>query len=163
MNPDVQLLQRSTVQQALDFLNPRERRFVLQSTVGRMPPSSAAADAGYKAPPKSKTVRYALSIINGEIAKTLDIDLDFIQKGMLDAVQIAREKGEPMAMIAGYREMGKLSGMYIEKKEIDVNVRYLTEAQLHELSDEEIDALIEKSDALELKKNDRGEFELPHE
>lgn len=161
MNPDVQLLQRDTVQQALDFLNSRERRYVLQTTVGRMPPSAAANDAGYKAPPKSQKVRHALNIINGEIAKTLDINLDFIQKGMLDAVQIARSKGEPMAMIAGYREMGKLTGMYVEKKEIDVNIRYLTEAQLQELSDKELDVLIERSDALELKKNDRGEFELP--
>ena len=160
MNPDVALLQQDSVNHALDLLGPRERRYVLQTTIGRMSPSSAAADAGFKAPPKSLSVRHALSVINTEIAKKLDVSLDYIQKGMLEAVQMARHNGEPMTMIAGYREMGKLAGMYIERKELKVEIKHLTEEQLHELTDTELDSLIEHADSIELKKNERGEFEL---
>jgi histidyl-tRNA synthetase len=160
MNPDVALLQQDTVNHALDLLNQRERRYVLQVTIGRMSQSRAANDAGFKSPPKSMPVRHALNVINTEIAKKLDISLDYIQKGMLEAVQMARSNGEPMVMIAGYREMGKLAGMYIEKKEIEVKIRHLTEEQLQELTNEELDSLIEDADSIELTKNERGEFEL---
>jgi histidyl-tRNA synthetase len=151
----------ASVNHALDVLDLRERRFVLQATIGRLSQSAAAADAGFKAAPKSKAVTYALQVVQTTMAKELSIDADFVQRGFFDAVQMARTNGEPMTMIAGYREMGKLAGLYVEKKEINVNVRHLTDDQLHELTDDELDNMITRADAIELEKNERGEFEVP--
>jgi hypothetical protein len=161
MNVNQHLLQSNSVAHALDLLDPRERRYVLQVTLGRLSKAAAANDAGYKSAPHGQVVQTAVAIIQKEMAKVLSIDLDFVQRGIFDAVEMARSQGEPMTMIAGYREMGKLSGLYIEKKEIDVNVRYLTQEQLQELPERELNALIEKADAIDLEQNEHGEFVVP--
>jgi len=151
----------NSVRNAMEMLDPRQRRYVLQATVGRMSRAAAANDAGFSNPPKSPVVVQAMAVMQDAIASELTIDLDFLQRGMYDAVQMARANGEAMTMIAGYREMGKLAGHYVEKKQIDVNVKHLTEEQLHELTDEELDGLIERAEAIELRKNEKGEFEVP--
>lgn len=161
MNPNVALLSAPSVNHALDLLDPRERRYVLQVTMGRLSAAAAANDAGYKNAPQNKKVLAAMRIIQTEMAKVLNVDLDFIQRGIFEAVEIARSNADPGNMIAGYREMGKLTGLYVEKKEINVNVKYLTEEELQDLSEEELDMLIAKADAIELTKNERGEFEIP--
>lgn len=161
MNVSQQLLQSNSVAHALDLLDPRERRYVLQVTLGRLSKAAAANDAGYKNAPQGKSVQTAVAIIQKEMAKELGIDLDFVQRGIFEAVEMARSQGEPMTMIAGYREMGKLSGLYVEKKEIDVSVKYLTQEQLQELPEAELDALIKRADAIELEQNEAGEFTIP--
>jgi hypothetical protein len=161
MNVNQHLLQSSAVAHALDLLDPRERRYVLQVTLGRLSKAAAANDAGYKNAPKSQVVQAAVQLIQTEMSRVLNIDLDFVQKGLLEAVEIARSQGEPATMIAGYREMGKLGGLYVEKKEVDVSVRYLTQEQLQELPEAELDHLIKRADAIELEQNEAGEFEVP--
>ena len=64
------------VNHALDVLDIRERRFVLQATIGRMSQSAAAADAGFKAAPKSRAVTYALQVIQTAMSRDLVIDMD---------------------------------------------------------------------------------------
>ncbi len=155
------MLANERVNHVLELLDPRERRYVLQITIGMMPKSRAANDAGFKSPPKSRAVLQATQVLHIEMARELVIDLDYINKGIVEAIHMAHSASEPMTMIAGYRELGKLAGMYIEKKEINVNVKHLTEEELHELDDAELDEMIERADAIELRKNDRGEFEVP--
>ena len=161
MDVNRELMQSQPVAHALDLLDPRERRYVLQVTLGRLSKAAAANDAGFKNAPQGQAVQVAVSIIQREMAKELNIDLNFVQRGIFDAVEMARSQGEPMTMIAGYREMGKLSGLYVEKKEIDVNVKYLTQEQLQELPENELDLLIKRADAIELEKNEAGEFVVP--
>ena len=155
------MLANQRVNHVLELLDPRERRYVLQVTIGRMPKSSAAKDAGFKTAPKSKAVNAAIQVMHVEMARELVIDLDYINKGIVEAIHMANLQGEPATMIAGYRELGKLGGMYVEKKEISVNVKHLTEEELQELDDAELDELIERADAIELQKNERGEFTIP--
>jgi formiminotetrahydrofolate cyclodeaminase len=55
-----------------------------------------------------------------------------------------------MSMIAGYREQAKLAGLMIEKKQVDVNVKHISEEDLAEMSEDELNQLIDKADAIEL-------------
>jgi len=47
-----------------------------------------------------------------EAEERLEISFDDVLRGLLAAYQMAREQGQPMAMIASCRELGKLLGYY---------------------------------------------------
>jgi hypothetical protein len=150
MNPNVKLLQSQDVNHALETLNPRERRYVLQVTLGRMSKAEAANDSGFAAPPTGLAVTNAVAVIQRKMSEALVIDFNHVAVGLQDAIELARAKGEPMSMIAGYREQAKLAGLMIEKKQVDVNVKHISEEDLAEMSEDELNQLIDKADAIEL-------------
>jgi phage terminase small subunit len=55
-------------------------------------------------------------------ATRLFIDRETVLKGLLGAVEMAREQQNPAGMIAGLREIGKLMGFYTERIKVDVDV-----------------------------------------
>ena len=150
MNPDTQIVQNESVNFVLETLNIRERRYVLQATIGRMSQSEAANDAGFANPPKGLAVTNAINVLQHEMAKELNIDFNHVTRGLQDAIEIARSKGDAMPMISGYKEQGKLAGLYIEKKQIDVNIRHISEEDLSTLSEDELNELIDQAEAIEL-------------
>lgn len=79
-----------------------------------------------------------------------------VMEGLLEAVEMAKIQADPTAMIAGWREVGKMCGYYEPvKKQIDVNITgNVVMERLNRLSDADLLKLIEQqtTDALE------GEF-----
>jgi len=106
---------------------------------------------------KNPKVQRAIAIEREEYAKASRMTKQKVIDGFLEAVDMARIKGEPLAMIAGWREVGKMCGFYEPTKteiQLSVNGRVLL-SKLNTMSDEELLALTEQdSNALE------GQFEV---
>lgn len=64
--------------------------------------------------------------------------------GLLEAVEQARAQSNPMGMIAGLREIGKMLGFYApEVKKVDLNVAGQVELKrMNQMSDAELLAMI---------------------
>ncbi len=79
-----------------------------------------------------------------------------VMEGLLEAVEMAKIQADPTAMIAGWREVGKMCGYYEPvKKQIDVNITgNVVMERLNRLSDAELLKLIETETANALE----GEF-----
>lgn len=79
-----------------------------------------------------------------------------VMEGLLEAVEMAKIQADPTAMIAGWREVGKMCGYYEPvKKQIDVNITgNVVMERLNKLSDAELLKLIETKTANALE----GEF-----
>ena len=79
-----------------------------------------------------------------------------VMEGLLEAVEMAKIQADPTAMIAGWREVGKMCGYYEPvKKQIDVNLTgNVVMQRLNKLSDAELLKLIETETANALE----GEF-----
>ena len=79
-----------------------------------------------------------------------------VMEGLLEAVEMAKIQADPTAMIAGWREVGKMCGYYEPvKKQIDVNITgNVVMQRLNKLSDAELLKLIETEAANALE----GEF-----
>lgn len=67
-----------------------------------------------------------------------------VMEGLLEAVEMAKIQADPTAMIAGWREVGKMCGYYEPtKKQIDVNITgNVVMERLNRLSDAELLKLI---------------------
>lgn len=75
----------------------------------------------------------------------LDLDRQKVIAGLLEAIDKAREQANPAAMIAGWREIAKMLGLYEPvhaRVKVDAMVAE-TEASLSALSDGELARLIE--------------------
>ena len=64
--------------------------------------------------------------------------------GLLEAVNQAREQENPMAMISGLRELGKMMGFYaVETTRVDVNIeRQAAQNRMASMTDAELLTLI---------------------
>lgn len=68
-----------------------------------------------------------------------------VMDGLIEAVEMAKLKADPMAMISGWREIGKMCGFYEPTKtqiELSVNGKVVIE-KLSTMSDEQLLALLE--------------------
>jgi hypothetical protein len=126
----------------MDQLDTRQRRFVILATTGQMSPTAAAQEAGFTTIPRSTRIRAALTAIHVELERDLVIDKEFIQKGMLEAVNIARVNGEAMTMIAGFRELAKLESLYDIKPEVHINIEKLTLSDVRTLPPDKLRELM---------------------
>lgn len=70
-----------------------------------------------------------------------------VMDGFLEAIEMAKVMAEPMTMIAGWREVGKMCGYYEPTKHVvDVNVAgELTMRQMTEMSDAELMKILKTS------------------
>lgn len=81
------------------------------------------------------------------------LDRDRVIQELLAAVEVARTKGDASAMIAGWREIGRMLGFYEpEVRRIDVNldgdglmqrIRAMTDAEVLRLADAGADGAME--------------------
>ena len=78
-------------------------------------------------------------------AAKLSLRREDVLAGLLEAVNQARVQSNPMGMIAGLREIGKMMGFYaVETKRVDVNVAGRAQmARLDMLSDAELIKMVE--------------------
>jgi phage terminase small subunit len=67
--------------------------------------------------------------------------------GLLEAVEQARVQSNPMAMVSGLREIGKMLGFYApEVKKVDLNVAGQVELKrMNQMSDAELLQIIDRS------------------
>jgi len=147
--------QAPAVHNALTLLTTRQRAFVLGVMVTGLSMSAAAVQAGYSTGNhatilmRNPNVVSAITIMQQEYSKALDLTIADVQQGMLDAIDVSRATDNALGMIAGWREIGKLIGAYTEKKEVKISIT--TPEALEDASTE---------DLLKLVSNDIIEGEL---
>ena len=102
----------------LERLTPRQAQFVREYVTG-----GNAAEAARRAGYSERTAKAiacelltkpdlqeAIQALQAENAAQWDITRKDVITGVLEAVAMARAQGEPMAMIAGYRELARMMG-----------------------------------------------------
>ena len=130
-------------------MNSRQIRFAEQYALfGNA--SEAARAAGY-APASAKVtacrlvtndnVASAVRAARRELEARMDVSRDRVLHELQGATEVAREKGDAGAKIAGWREIGKTCGYYAAERvtKIDVNIaakRFID--QLETMSDQEL-------------------------
>ena len=121
-------------------MNDRRTRFVQEYAVD-LNGTAAAVRAGYAPGSAKVTASRLLSYANirqlllshqKETARKLELDREKVLTGLLEAVDVARARGDPGAMIAGWREIAKMLGYYApERKTVDVSIA--AKRRIHEL------------------------------
>lgn len=149
--------------EALDaVLTEQQRLYVHHVVHNQLSFGAAARMAGYAGNAVSDLrnnpkIKRAIALEREEYAKASQMTKKKVIDGFLEAIDMARLKAEPLSMIAGWREVGKMCGFYEPTKtEIQVSVRGQVLLQkLNTMSDEELLALTEQDPgALE------GQFEV---
>lgn len=138
-NPNVPL----TAQQAL---------FVKHLVEDKLPQIAAARMAGYEDPGvtgyrlmRNPKVQRAIAEARREYAIASGMTKQKVIDGFSEAIDLGRIKGDPISMIAGWREIGKMCGFYEPTKtkvEVSVQGQVLIQ-RLNSMSDEELLKLAE--------------------
>lgn len=133
------------------MLNPKQKRFVDEYLVD-LNGAAAAVRAGYSPGCAKVTasrlltranVREALRERGEAIAEEFRMSRRRAVGGLLGAVDLARDRQDPAAMIAAWREIGRMCGYYAterEPAEVPVSTKGIR-ARLRAMSDEELRAL----------------------
>lgn len=133
-------------------LTAKQKVFVKALVKGKTV-AQAAEIAGYSPSTARNTykgvyVQAALKYLHKQHREAARVSRKKVVDGMLEAIEMAKEKNEPAVMIAGWREVGKICGFYApEVKQINLNVTakaVLT--QMETMSDEELLKLVEKNE-----------------
>lgn len=125
-------------------LSPTEQEFLYNLDVLGMTQQRAADLAGMGTSPatvlKRPAVLAAREVLRKELQTSVNITREDVIRGIMKAVEKADLIDEPMAMIAGWKEISKIMG-YDAPKEINVNISgTVTEVrrQLSQLTDAEL-------------------------
>ena len=151
-------------------LDPMVRKFCMKVAEG-MTPSDAAVFCCFEDPGKAAqnlmrrpAVKKALNAMIERTMKVSEVTRDEVIEGFRDAINIARQQSEAMGMIAGWREIGKMLGMYETKVKIEVSggARQI-EQQLSGMSDADLLRMVHERSSLLEKINEQdiedAEFE----
>jgi phage terminase small subunit len=130
-------------------LTARQERFVAEYAVSRNGAAAARA-AGYAHSSAKVTasrlltkdnLQAALQARERELRRLLGTTRDQVLLEIQNAIDIARVKGEPMAMVSGWREIARMCGFYRTKPERTLRMtgagRRL-KADIEAMSDEEL-------------------------
>lgn len=133
-------------------LTEMQRMFVHHLVHNKLNQTAAARQAGFNQPGTSATalmknpkIQRAIAEERAEYARASGMTKRKVIEGFSEAIDLARIKADPIAMIAGWREIGKMCGFYeATKTEIKVSVQGQVLIQrLNSMSDEELLALAE--------------------
>ena len=139
-------------QDASQPLTEKQRMFVHHLVHDKLNQTAAARQAGFRHPRtvacalmKSPKVLAAIAEERLGYAKASGMTKQKVVEGFSEAIDLARIKADPIAMIAGWREIGKMCGFYeATKAKIEVSVQGQVLIQrLNTMSDEELLALAE--------------------
>ena len=129
-------------------MTPRHERFVQEYLIDRNG-AAAAARAGYS-PHTARQIAYELltrrdvaeAVRQGEaeLATKAQLAREEVLRGLLAAIDMARQQGDPGAMIAGWREIGRMCGYYApERKQITLSGEsHRLRTQLEGMSDADL-------------------------
>ena len=146
-----------------DGITPQEER-MLFNVISGMPLRMAAREAGYefksvdgaKRIMKRPHCKKRLAELKATAAARAKISQDDVLEGFKEAISDAKLLGDPTAQISGWREVAKMLGFYapdVKKVEISVTERK-ARAELAELSEDDLNALLEEDSAID------GEFKV---
>lgn len=133
-------------------LTEMQRMFVHHLVHNKLNQTAAARQAGFNQPGTSAhalvrnpRVIAAIAAERAEYAKASGMTKQKVIDGFSEAIDLARIKADPIAMIAGWREIGKMCGFYEPTKtKIEVSVQGQVLIQrMNSMSDEELLALAE--------------------
>lgn len=133
-------------------LTEMQRAFVHNLVHNKLNQTAAARQAGFNQPGTSAhalvrnpKVIAAIAEERAEYARASGMTKQKVIDGFAEAIDLARIKADPIAMIAGWREIGKMCGFYeAQKSEIKVSVQgQVLIHRLNSMSDEELLALAE--------------------
>jgi phage terminase small subunit len=133
-------------------LTPRQAKFVQEYLVDgngtqaaiRSGAAAAGAHVWASRALKDPKVQKAMQALQSADAARLHIKRENVVAALLEAVETAREQKEPMAMIRGLAELGKMMGFsaprQIEVKPVDKELATMN--QMSKMTDSELMALI---------------------
>jgi phage terminase small subunit len=139
-------------------MQPRHIRFVQEYLIDRNG-AAAAIRAGYS-PRTARQIAYELltrpdvaeAVAQGEVKLAAEANLsrEAALKGFQEAIEVARQRGDPSAMIAGWREIAKMCGYYApERKQIQLSADVRAQrAVLEQMTDAELLELIAEDEVL---------------
>lgn len=148
--------QRDGLQNPNGPLTAQQKTFVENIVRHGMGSYLAAKAAGYEDPNncgrmmRNAKIREAIRKEREAYAKASEMTKKKVIDGFIEAIDLARIKGEPIAMIAGWREVGKMCGFY-EPKKIDLQVSVQGQVllqRLNSMSDQELLAMAEGDPAV---------------
>lgn len=136
------------------FLTEKQRQYVVNRVEHGMTQSAAARAAGYSlSSPAVITqldtnpkIQMAMAKKRAEYAKASQMTRQKVIDGFSEAIAMAKQQGDPIVMVAGWREIGKMCGFYEPTKtklEVTVNGQIALE-KIQSLSDAELLALAEE-------------------
>lgn len=142
-------------------MSPRQRAYVEGIAREGKSKLRAAHDAGYSTPrtaiqrlETSTAVQKALVSERKAHEEALDMTRKRVVDGLMEAVDMARVKADPLSMVAGWREVAKICGYYEpvkHKVEVSVNGQVLLH-QITSMSDEDLLKLADEANVID------GEF-----
>ena len=156
-SPQVKALPNSAVQKGLATsvnapLTEMQRAFVHHLVHNKLNQTAAARQAGFQGPAiaankmmKLPKMLAAIEAERLEYAKASGMSKAKVIDGFAEAIDLGRIKGDPIAMIAGWREIGKMCGFYEPTKskiEVSVSGQVMVE-RLNSMTDEELLRLAE--------------------
>lgn len=143
-------------------LSPKQRAYVEGIAREGKSKRRAAYDAGYSTPrtaiQKLETlpaVQKALTEEHQAYEQELGMTRKRVVDGLMEAVDLARIKADPLSMVAGWREVAKICGYYEpvkHKVEVSVNGQVLLH-QITNMSDEDLLKLADEANIID------GEFQ----
>jgi hypothetical protein len=140
-------------------LTPKQLDFIQLVVRDGLSATTAARQVGGDATNwmKMANVQRAMELEREAFAKDNQMTRKRVVDGFLEAIDIARLQGEPMVMVSGWREVGRMCGFYEptrHKIELTVNGQVQLE-KMHQMSNEELLRLAEEgNDPLE------GDYEV---
>lgn len=139
------------------MLSAKQQRFVSEYLVD-MNATRAAVRAGYS--PKCAKVQGSRLLTNAnlqreinrkhaEISVRLEISREDVVIGLLGAIELAREQGDPSSMIRGAAELNKMLGFYAQRgaNKDKGGGDFCHQKQLKDMSDKELLQLIAEKNA----------------
>lgn len=128
-------------------LTEMQRLFVVGMVEHQMTQTAAARQAGFSNPGTAAhelmihpKIKRAIAERRAEYAIASRVTKKRVVDGFLEAIDMARTKADPLTMVAGWREVGKMCGFYEPTKtkvEVSVNGRVVVD-RLNSMSDEEL-------------------------
>ena len=128
-------------------LTEMQRVFVLNFVDNQMTQTAAARAAGASNPGtaahewmRHPKIERAIAERRAEYAAASQVTKKRVIDGFLESIEMAKIKADPLTMIAGWREVGKMCGFYEPTKakiEVSVNGQVLLQ-RLNTMSDEEL-------------------------
>ena len=137
-------------------MTPRQNQFVTEYAASRNA-TQAAIKAGYSPRTARQTgsdllsnpyIRSLLADHEAAAAERLAVTRERVLEELRAAIDVAREQRNPMAMISGWREIGRICGYYApERKQIELRGGDRLRAQFEAMTDAELLAVVAKDDA----------------
>lgn len=132
-------------------LTEKQRKYA-QARAKGLSHTAAAAQAGYSSAESAQDLKdhpLVLAAVQKEqerFEKKNDVTREKVFAGLMESIEMAKLQGEPMTMVAGWREIGKMAGYYApETRRIEISASgHVTIQQLQSMSDAELLKLAEK-------------------